>query len=44
MRLQDKVALITGAAHGVKGEMMGFGRRVGVDVRGGGRQGRSYGR
>ena len=25
MRLENKVALITGAAHGVKGEMMGFG-------------------
>ena len=25
MRLEDKVALITGAAHGVKGELMGFG-------------------
>ena len=25
MRLNNKVALITGAAHGVKGEMMGFG-------------------
>ena len=25
MRLSNKVALITGAAHGVKGEMMGFG-------------------
>ncbi len=25
MRLQDKVALVTGAAHGVKGELMGFG-------------------
>ncbi len=25
MRLENKVALITGAAHGIKGEMMGFG-------------------
>ena len=25
MRLENKVALITGAAHGVKGELMGFG-------------------
>jgi len=25
MRLKDKVALITGAANGVEGELMGFG-------------------
>jgi len=39
MRLRGKVALLTGAAAAIKGEVMGFRRRGGASVRARGREG-----